>query len=273
MAKSDFRTATVAGQFYPAKAQELTGMIEGFIDKAVQKTDALACMLPHAGYVYSGPVAVKTVSRLNIKDTVVLFGPNHTGNGAHFSIMAKGVWQTPLGEVEIDSELADKFLSLSGYLQDDFDAHEYEHSLEVELPILQYFKKSFRIVPIAIMSDGLSVLKEIGESVASAIKESGKNGSVLLIASSDMTHYEPQEQAARKDREAIEAILKLDTDLLTRKVNGLDISMCGYAPVCVMLEAAKLLGAKQGELVKYQTSGDVTGDESAVVGYAGIIIH
>jgi AmmeMemoRadiSam system protein B len=273
MGKLGIRKPVVAGQFYPGSAAELIKEIEKFTDKLAVKAEAIACMLPHAGYTYSGRVAVETVSRINIKDKIILLGPNHTGNGAPFSIQAQGTWQTPLGDLEIDSDLAKNILARSQYLKEDSAAHLSEHSLEVELPILQFFRKSFQIVPICILSDDLDILKEIGASVAEAVCETKQEGSVLIVASSDMTHYEPQPQASKKDRAAIEAILDLDIEQLTRKVQDLNITMCGYAPVCAMLVCAKLLGATIGELVKYQTSGEITGDNTSVVGYAGIIIH
>lgn len=273
MEKSEIRKPVVAGQFYPASKEELKRQIAGFIVKQADKLDAFACMLPHAGYVFSGAVAAETVSQINIKDKIILLGPNHTGYGSAFSIMTKGTWQTPLGEIRIDSDLARQILKKSKYLADDSTAHLYEHSLEVELPILQYFKSDFEIVPIVVSSQDIAALKEIGRELASAIKESKAQGRTLLVASSDMTHYEPQDQAQKKDEEAIKAILELNEDRLTQKVQSLDISMCGYAPVVVTLAAAKVLGAGNAKLVKYQTSGDVTGDNRAVVGYAGIIIY
>jgi len=273
MEKFEIRKPVVAGQFYPASKEELKRQIAGFIDKQADKLDAVACMLPHAGYVFSGAVAAETVSEINIKDKIILLGPNHTGYGCPFSIMTKGSWQTPLGEIRIDSDLARQILKKSKYLADDNTAHLYEHSLEVELPILQYFKSDFEIVPILVLSGDIAVLKEIGKEIASAIKESKAEGSTLLVASSDMTHYESQAQARKKDEEAIKAILELNEDRLMEKIKNLDISMCGYAPVIVTLSAAKILGAGNAKLVKYQTSGDVTGDNSAVVGYAGIIIY
>jgi len=273
MEKFEIRKPAVAGQFYPSSKEGIKKQIEGFVGKEEDKLNVLACMLPHAGYTFSGMVAAQTVARINIKDKIVLLGPNHAGYGAPFSIMTRGVWQTTLGEVKIDSDLASQILKKSKYLEDDSLAHLYEHSLEVELPILQYFKTDFNIVPIAVSSDDINVLKEIGRDIASAIKESSMMESVMFVASSDMTHYESQTQAKKKDEEAIKAILELNEDRLMEKIKYLDISMCGYAPVIVTLSAAKLLGAKNAKLIKYQTSGDVTGDNSAVVGYAGIIIY
>ncbi|MEW6101818.1 MAG: AmmeMemoRadiSam system protein B [Candidatus Omnitrophota bacterium] len=273
MGQDKVRKAAVAGQFYPGKAKDLEEQIKAFIEGKPERKKAIACMLPHAGYIYSGRVAVKTVSSIDLPQTLVLMGPNHTGSGEEFSIMSEGTWQTPLGEIEIDSGLAKRMLEGSCYLKDDSLAHAYEHSLEVELPILQFFRKDFKIVPIAFLSGDIEALKKIGSEIAGAIKDSGSEDSVLLVASSDMTHYEPQEYAQKKDNKAIESILELDEDSLIRRILSLNISMCGYAPVAVMLKAAKLLGAKGGRLIKYQTSGDITGDKESVVGYAGIIIN
>jgi AmmeMemoRadiSam system protein B len=273
MESSKVRKPAVAGQFYPGTAQGLKREIESLIDKTARKQDIIACMLPHAGYTYSGRVAAETVSHINIKERVVLFGPNHTGYGTAFSIMTEGAWQTPLGEVKIDSALAKKILSGSKYLQDDALAHMYEHSLEVELPFLQFFKSDFEIVPIAFLSDNLDALKEVGKEIAAVIASAELKKSVMIVASSDMTHYEPQKEAARKDNEAIKAILELNEDKLMERIRSLDISMCGYAPAIAMIAAAKSLGAKNAKLIKYQTSGDVTGDTDSVVGYAGLILY
>lgn len=267
------REPAVAGQFYFSSRQSLRKQIETLVDTNTEKLDVIACMLPHAGYMYSGRVAGETVSRINIKDKIILLGPNHTGYGAKFSIMTSGIWQTPLGEVKIDSTLAKQILEHSKYLEDDTLAHRYEHSIEVELPFLQYFKTDFEIVPIVILSDDISMLKEIGKEIAISIQESNLKYRTMFIASSDMTHYEPQAQAQQKDQEAIQAILELNEDRLMARLKHLNISMCGYAPVIAMLAAAKLLGAKASKLIKYQTSGDVTGEKDSVVGYAGIIIY
>lgn len=270
MELSKIRRPCVAGQFYPASASRLRLEIEGLIDKNAKKKDCIACMLPHAGYMYSGKVAAETISRVNIKNRVVLLGPNHTGSGKEFSIVTEGSWQTPLGECWIDSGVAKEILKNSKYLQEDPEAHKYEHSLEVELPFLQYFKQDLKIVPIAFASDNIKILKEIGAEIAAVLKN---KMSIMLLASSDMTHYEPQAQAQTKDNEAIQAILELNEDLLIDKIQRFCITMCGFAPVVVMLTAAKLLGAKNATLVKYQTSGDITGDKESVVGYAGILLY
>jgi len=259
------RNPVVAGQFYPSSASKLKAMIEGMI-----KEEAIGLVSPHAGYVYSGPVAAAVISRIKFKDTFIIMGPNHTGAGKPLSIMTEGKWKTPLGEVEIDSKLAKKILATSKHLQEDKTAHLYEHSIEVQLPFLQYFNTEFKLVPIVLAYAGGAIYKEIGKALAKAVKESG--GKAVIIASSDMTHYEPQASAQRKDTQAIEAVLALDEDELLKRVEKLDITMCGFAPAVSLIVAAKELGAKGAELVKYQTSGDATGDYSSVVGYAGIII-
>ncbi len=267
------RQPAAAGQFYPSSEKSLKEQISEFVKKKITKQDAIACMLPHAGYIYSGRVAVETVSSINIKDNVVLLGPNHTGYGKKLSIMSQGSWQTPLGNIKINTDLAKKMLHLWDNLEDDSLAHLYEHSLEVELPILQYFKTNFSIVPIAILSNEIDMLKKLGAVIASAIQNANLNNSVLIIASSDMTHYEPEKIAFEKDNAAINAILELNEDKLIKKIRELDITMCGYAPAIAMITAAKTLGAKNAKLIKYQTSGDVTGDKNSVVGYAGIVIQ
>jgi AmmeMemoRadiSam system protein B len=187
--------------------------------------------------------------------------------------MTEGIWETPLGAVKIDSDLAAKLLKNSKHLESDTLAHADEHSLEVELPILQYFKPDFEIVPIAFMTDDVEALKKTGAQIAGVLKEPQIKDSVMMVASSDMTHYEPHDIAWKKDNEAIKAIVNLDEDALMERIRKQNISMCGYAPVVVMLSAAKSLGAKGAKLVKYETSGDVTGDKDSVVGYAGITIY
>ena len=273
MSPINLRKPAVAGQFYPSGAKELKRMISSFADKSAQKSDCFGCILPHAGYIYSGKVAACTISGVKIKDTVVLLGPNHTGRGATFSIMPQGVWQTPLGNVDINSSLAGLFLGKSRYLEADSLAHLEEHSLEVELPILQYFRNDFKIVPIAIKSEDLSELNVVGQELASVVIENDLRGSVMFMASSDLTHYEPLESARIKDALAIEAILGLDAQKLKSAVEESEISMCGFAPIAILIKVAKLLGAKNGQLIKYQTSGDASGDKSSVVGYAGITIN
>ncbi|MFC1908601.1 AmmeMemoRadiSam system protein B [Chloroflexota bacterium] len=264
------RKPIAAGQFYAASASELTAMIERLVDENAEKEEVVGLVSPHAGYIYSGAVAAAAISRIEFKDTFIILGPNHTGRGEPFSIMTEGTWQTPLGEIAIDSELGKRILAKSSYLQEDQEAHQYEHSIEVQLPFLQYFKSDIRIVPIILAYGDSAAYKEIGKEIAAAVKELGKE--VVIMTSSDMTHYESDESARKKDTQAIDAILDLDEDELLKRVEQLDISMCGVAPTVSLIAAAKELGAGGAELVKYQTSGDTSGDYSRVVGYAGIII-
>jgi len=265
------RNPVVSGQFYPASPSQLKAMIEEMIDEKAVKEEVIGLVSPHAGYIYSGWVAGAVISKIKFKDTFIIMGPNHTGMGKPCSIMTEGVWKTPLGNVEINSELSKQILANSSYLQEDYAAHQYEHSIEVQIPFLQYFKPDISIVPIILAYSSGATYKGIGKELAKAIKESNKE--VVIIASSDMTHYEPQESAQRKDMKAIEAILDLNEDELLRRIDELDISMCGYAPTVSLISAAKELGATGAELVRYQTSGDTSGDYTRVVGYAGIIIR
>ena len=264
------RNPVVSGKFYPESPSKLKKMIWGMVDETIAKEEVIGLVSPHAGYVYSGSVAGATIAKVKPKVTFIILGPNHTGRGKPFSIMTEGIWQTPLGEVAIDSRLAKQILDASAYLEEDYGAHEYEHSIEVQLPLLQYFKKDFKLVPIVLAHATGGIYKEIGSAIAKAIKDSSSEA--IIIASSDMTHYESHESAQKKDKSAIAAILALNEDELLKRVEELRISMCGYAPVAILISAAKELGAEVAELINYQTSGDATGDYSSVVGYAGIII-
>jgi AmmeMemoRadiSam system protein B len=263
------RNPYVAGYFYPGTEPELREMIAKFTDKNAPKEEAIGLLVPHAGYQYSGMVTGATVSRIKFKDTFIIMGPTHSGMGRPFSVMASGAWKTPLGEVAVDEELAGKLIGVSRHLEEDYEAHREEHAVEVQLPFLQYFKTDVRIVPIIFAGAPIDTYKEIGRSIAETIKELKKE--VVIMASGDMTHYEPQDTARDKDMKAVEAMLALDEDELTRRYRGLSISMCAYGPVACLIAAVKELGATGAELVKYQTSGDTTGDYAAVVGYAGVI--
>ncbi len=243
------RNPVVSGQFYPESPDQLKAMIGGMVDEKVVKEEVIGLISPHAGYIYSGPVAGAVISKIKFKDTFIIIGPNHTGRGKSLSIMTQGRWKTPLGEVEIDSELGKQILATSSHLEEDNVAHQYEHSIEVQLPFLQYFKKDIRIVPIILAYSSGATYKEVGKELAKAVKDLSKE--VIIIASSDMTHYEPQKSAQRKDNQAIEAILDLNEDELLKRVDELKISMCGYAPAVSLISAAKELGATRAELVKY----------------------
>jgi len=240
------------------------------VDENTTKEDAIGLVLPHAGYIYSGAVAGAALSRIKFKDTFIILGPNHTGQGRPLSIMSTGSWQTPLGEVRIDSDLAKKILALYPGLKEDTLAHQYEHSIEVELPFLQYYRPDVKIVPIMLAVSDPVVLQTLGKAIAQAVRESGREA--VILASSDMSHYETQKTARQKDRQAILAMLDLNPDELLKRVKENNITMCGFAPAAVMLWAVAEMGTLKAELVKYQTSGDVTQDMSSVVGYAGVVV-
>lgn len=265
------RNPAVAGQFYPGWARELRETIKYMTDSKAEKVDAIGVVVPHAGYIYSGQVAGAVLSGIEFKDTFVLMGPNHRGMGKPLSIMTAGTWKTPLGEVQVNSELANAILKESSHLEEDELAHIMEHSLEVQVPFLQFFQPTVRIVPIVFSPVNIEVYHEIGRSVARAIQKTGAGA--VMLASTDMTHYEPHDSAKRKDKFAIDAILKLDSEALVQSIKQHGISMCGYAPTISLIAAAREMGAQKTKLVKYQTSGDTSGDYSSVVGYAGIIIE
>jgi len=261
------RKPAVAGQFYPGKEDALRKSIEQTLVNVSKKIKAIGVVSPHAGYMYSGKVAGELYSSIEIPETIILIGPNHTGSGAEYSIMSEGKWWTPFGEVEIETDLAKKILGHSNIIEDDSDAHKFEHSIEVQIPFLQYFRKDIKIVPIVI---GGIDFYNVGQAIAKSLSDYKKD--FLIVASSDMTHYEPHEIARKKDKFAIDAILKLNEKEMLEKIRSYDITMCGYGPVSVMLIASKILGAKGAKLIRYMTSGDSSGDYSAVVGYAGLTV-
>lgn len=265
------RQPVAAGNFYPASKKVLEAQIESMSDTKAVKQDALGVVSPHAGYIYSGAVACELFSNIRITDSVIILGPNHTGAGEDFAIYRTGKWRTPIGNIDIDEKLSAVICKNTNLIKNDFSAHMYEHSIETQLPIMQYFKNDFKIVPIILSGGSFQQYQQIAEALADAIKELGRR--VLIVASSDMTHHEPQDNAKSKDKIAIDAVLKLDEKLLYKTVREYDISMCGYIPVLIMISAVKKIGAKSAKLIKYSTSGDITGDYSSVVGYAGISIQ
>jgi AmmeMemoRadiSam system protein B len=272
------RQPAVAGQFYQGSPSALRDQVERFVDIDVKKVKALGIVSPHAGVVYSGSVAGAVYSRVELPETFVLIGPNHTGLGAPVSLMTKGSWETPLGTIRINEDLAATVLAKSRRIHEDAIAHLREHSLEVQLPFIQYLKKEFSIVPIQMMDTRLETCIEVGDAIASAIAECGvrsaefKKKGVLIVASSDMSHYVSAETAKNKDHKAINRILELDAQGLYYTVRDEGISMCGFGPAVAMLTACKVLGATKAELVKYTNSGEVSGDYDQVVGYAGIVV-
>ncbi len=264
------RPPVVAGQFYPARREALEAELRDYTEPGLEKEKAIGILCPHAGFMYSGAVAGAVYSRIEIPRQVVLIGPNHTGYGPAFSIMAEGEWPVPNAKFEIDVLLADRIASEIPLLERDQSAHMFEHSLEVQLPFIAWFSQDVKIVPIVIMNAKLGELEEAGKGLARAIKSSVKG--VLMVASSDMSHYIPDGLAREKDGLAIERILALDPDGLYSVIHAERITMCGYMPAVMMLFAARELGAREARLVKYATSAEVSGDFLQVVGYAGIII-
>ena len=265
------RRPAVAGRFYPARPQELTRDLERFLERATPPQPAIACVVPHAGIMYSGHVAGAVYARLAPSSSYVILCPNHTGAGRPLAIMSTGEWETPLGNVPIDSALAEALKRACPALEEDEEAHRFEHSLEVQLPFLQHLQKEFRFVPIAVGVGRYEPLAELGRALARVAEAAAVRP--LLVASSDLNHYEPDAVNRVKDRQAIDQILALDPRGLYDTVHRERISMCGFGPTVAVLTAARELGARQAELVRYATSGDITGDRSAVVGYAGIVIR
>jgi len=274
MVTTKIKLPAYAGSFYPQEREKIKAQVKGFLAGAKsEKTNCLGCVLPHAGYIYSGKTACLTIAGINLPETIILLGPNHSGIGPEFSLLAASCWQTPLGQIEIDQQLSQKILKHCPWVKNESSAHEKEHSLEVELPLLQYFRPDFKLAALTIASNDMGRLKETGQEIAKIITDGNLLGNVLVIASSDLTHYEPLAQAQKKDQLAIEQILQLDEVGLAKNIEKYNISMCGYAPVITMLSCVKKLGAKSAKLVNYSTSADQTHDASSVVGYAGIKVY
>jgi hypothetical protein len=266
------RLPAVAGRFYPDDPARLRSTVDAFLAASVrpQKIRARACLVPHAGYIYSGRVAADVYARLEIPERVILLGPRHFPRGAALAILSDGGWQTPLGMAPIDHPLAGKIISACPLLREDADAHSGEHSLEVQLPFLQRLAPKFAFVPIVIGPARWETLEALGRALAVVIAE--EREPVLLIASSDMNHYESDAVTRGKDRKAIDPILALDPRKLFDAVREEKISMCGHAATVAVMIAARERGATHGELIRYATSGEVNGDMREVVGYAGMVI-
>ncbi|HUX07855.1 MAG TPA: AmmeMemoRadiSam system protein B [Acidobacteriota bacterium] len=264
------RPPAVAGQFYPAGGEELAREVGSYMLADSERREAFALVSPHAGYVYSGHVAGAAFSSVVVPNRFVVLCPNHTGIGAAAAIISEGAWSIPGAEIPIDSELAAAIASRTAVLAEDHLAHQREHSLEVQLPFIDWAAKDPAFVPICLRTQRYSDLEEIGKAMAEAIREIGED--VLIVASSDMSHFLSDEKAREVDRKAIDKILEIDPQGLLNTVLGERISMCGVAPVTAALVAALELGATKAELIKYATSADIFGDRSRVVGYAGIRI-
>ncbi len=265
------RKAAVSGRFYPAHAGTLRSEIVEHLGPPGEKKRALGIVVPHAGYMYSGHVAGAVYSRIQIPRRAIVLCPNHTGMGDALSIMSSGEWEIPLGKVKVDSELAGWLMHHCHLLTENADAHKSEHSLEVQLPFLFHLNSDIQFVPITIGTGGFALLERLGKAVSETLKETPEE--VLVIASSDMNHYESDRITRIKDRKAIDKILALDPKGLYEVIKSESISMCGYGPTIAMLYGTQYAGERKAELIKYATSGDVSGVKSQVVGYAGIAVY
>ncbi len=269
------RKPAVAGTFYPASPDKLIDMLDAFAadepEPQRQPRRTLAILVPHAGYVYSGAVATAVYTAVEPPDVAVILCPNHTGLGRRISLWAGDAWETPLGTVPVDRELAESIQAHCPEVQLDIDAHRMEHAIEVQLPFLQRLNPKIQIVPIVLATRKSDTIQSLGRGIAEAVREHPTR--TLLVASSDMTHYEDHPTAKAKDQLAIDAMLALNEVELAHIVATRPISMCGCAPATAIITAAKQLGARQAVMQRYQTSGEINGDFEQVVGYAGITFH
>jgi len=278
------RRAVVAGSFYEGKPEALRAQVEAcFLHRFGPGTlptinnagprQILGLVCPHAGYVYSGPVAANAYFSLaqdGKPGTVVILGPNHTGYGNPLSAMREGAWQTPLGDVPIDSEVADDLAEEIGIVDFDEVAHRHEHSIEVQLPFLQYvYGNTFKFVPICFLMQDLETATEVGRGLAEVLA----NRNAVVIASSDLCHYESQARVDKKDQDALKVVEALDEKKFYEVLDAENVSACGYAPIAALMIYAKALGAKRAQVLSHKTSGDITGDKSSVVGYAAVAIR
>jgi MEMO1 family protein len=268
------REPAVAGRFYPAEAEVLAEEVAHLLAErpggrasVEPPRPALGVLAPHAGYAYSGPVAGATYARVDVPDRVIVLCPNHTGAGMRVAAWPGGGWRTPLGRIAVDEAMTGELIA-EGLATPDRDAHLREHSLEVQLPFLQLRRPDFSIAALCLGSLPWPRCEELGRTVARA----ARRHRALVVASSDMSHYLPARVAREKDRLALERVLALDPRGLHEVVTRERISMCGFVPATVMLVAAVEMGAREAELVRYGTSGDVTGDDESVVGYAGVVV-
>lgn len=264
------RLPAVAGRFYPSDPKELTSLVLKYSQSDSQHTPmpARACLVPHAGYIYSGHVAGAVFARLELPKKIIVLGVRHYPRGEPAAILSSGAWRTPLGNAPIDAELASACRRECPLLREDSVAHSTEHSLEVQLPFLQVLAPGFSFVPVALGTVQFESLLRVGEGIAGVLAAAK---GAMLLTTSDLNHYEDDATTRMKDRKAIERLLALDARGLYDTCRNEEISMCGLGPAVAMLTALHALGAKEAELVKYATSADVSGDRSQVVGYAGMI--
>ena len=265
------RLPAVSGRFYPSDPGELTSLVEEFAprDPLHPPQTAKACLVPHAGYVYSGHVAGAVFARIVFPKRILVLGVRHQPRGEPAAILSSGAWRTPLGDAPIDSELAARCKAACPLLKEDALAHRDEHSLEVQIPFLQVLAKEFTFVPIALGMIRLETLVAVGEAIGNVLKESREE--ILLVTTTDLNHYEDDATTRVKDRKAVEQLLEMNPRGLYDVCRNEEISMCGLGPSVAMLTALRVLGGASSELVRYATSADVSGDQSHVVGYAGIL--
>ena len=268
MNQSPVREAQFAGSWYPTTLEEA----ESYWDPQPQRISAKAVVCPHAGWMYSGKLAGEVYGQVASADTFIILGPNHTGRGsAATSLFSKGQWNLPQNSILIDEEIAEDILHASEFLSEDVEAHAREHSIEVQIPFVLLLNAKAKLVPIVMRDYDPEIYQDLGRSIAAACRKHPETR-ILLVASTDMTHYESKASAAQKDRAAIERMIAVDPDGLYEIVQHLGISMCGVGPTAAVLTSARTLGATEGRLVGYATSGDVTRDEDSVVGYAGLVV-
>lgn len=264
------RLPAVAGRFYPSNPAELTALVHEFTKKVpgIAPARVKACLVPHAGYAYSGHVAGAVFARLALPKKFLILGVRHFPRGEPVAILSKGAWRTPLGDAEIDASLAEALRRACRLLREDSVAHSTEHSLEVQLPFLQVLAPGFSFVPVALGTLRFEDLVSVGEAVARVL--AAQSDDVLLLTTSDLNHYEDDATTRKKDKKAIDQLLELNARGLYDTCRREEISMCGLGPAVAMLTALCAMGAKKTELVRYATSGDISGDRDAVVGYAGM---
>jgi len=264
------RLPAVAGRFYPSDPAELTALIRKYThtDPGQPRIPVKACLVPHAGYVYSGQVAGVVLGRIALPRKIIILGVRHYPRGEPAAILSSGAWRTPLGDAQIDEALAEALKKACPLLREDSAAHGVEHSLEVQLPFLQALAPEFTFVPVALGTVRFESLVSVGEAIGQVLESAKEN--VLLLTTSDLNHYEDDATTRIKDRKAIERLLAMDPRGLYDTCRNEEISMCGLGPAVAMLTALNALSVKKSELVRYATSADVSGDRKAVVGYAGM---
>ena len=265
------RQPAVAGSFYPANPEELTAQIDSFLTTEYESKNVKGLIVPHAGYIYSGAVAGEVFAAAEIPEQVILIGPNHHGAGADMAVSGADSWATPLGDIPVATALRDQIVNDIPPLSIDDQAHKYEHSLEVMLPFLLRRQPKLQIVPIALGQLSLADCLQLGTALAQTLKSWDQK--VLLLASTDMNHFSSAETSKKLDSMAINAMTAYDPQRLYRVVRENQISMCGVLPTVTVMQAAHDLGARECQLIRYAHSGQINGDNSSVVGYAGLTIQ